>query len=82
MRILSWKETGMSTEEIAKWLGQHRTSIDHLWVKLKGLPKFVIKHKICVLSDPKDDYGAKENPAEAGFEISQDNSCQPTEQCA
>jgi IS30 family transposase len=42
VRILSWKETGMSTAEIARRLGQHRTSIDCLWVKSKGLPKFMI----------------------------------------
>ncbi len=52
-RILSWKEDRMSTAEIAKRLGRHRASIDRLWAKSKGLPKFVIPQCKLVLAGPK-----------------------------
>ncbi len=38
VQILSWKKDGMFSLEIYKQPGQHRASIDHLYVKLKGLP--------------------------------------------
>jgi transposase len=52
-RILSWKEDGMSTAEIAKRLGRHRASIDRLWAKSKGLPKFVIPQRKIGSGRPK-----------------------------
>jgi hypothetical protein len=40
VQILSWKVDGMFSLEIYKQSGRHRASIDHLYVKLKGLPLF------------------------------------------
>jgi hypothetical protein len=52
-RILSWKEDGMSTAENTKQLGRHRASIDCLWAKSKGLPKFVISQRKIGSGRPK-----------------------------
>jgi IS30 family transposase len=53
VRILSWKDDGMSTAEIAKRLGRYKASIDHLWAKSKGLPKFVIPQRKMGSGRPK-----------------------------
>jgi IS30 family transposase len=37
-KILDWKADGVSSETIAARLGRHRSSIDRLFVKSKGLP--------------------------------------------
>jgi IS30 family transposase len=38
MPILAWKDEGVLSEEIAKWLGRHRSSINRLVAKARVLP--------------------------------------------
>jgi IS30 family transposase len=39
--ILAWKEDGISSEEIAKRLGRHRSSIDRLVERARNYPKLI-----------------------------------------
>ncbi len=41
MRILAWKDEGVSSEEIAKRLGRHRSSINRLVAKARVLPSLI-----------------------------------------
>jgi IS30 family transposase len=41
MRILAWKDEGVSSEEIAKLLGRHRLSIDRQVAKARVLPSLI-----------------------------------------
>jgi hypothetical protein len=79
--ILSWKEDGMSTAEIAKRLGRHRASTDRLWAKSKGLPKFVIPQRKIGSGRPKKKRD-EEDAEETGCQISGNDSCRPAKQCA
>jgi transposase len=53
MQILSQKEEGMSTVEIAKQIGRHRADIDDLWVKWEGPLKFEIPKRKMGSGRPK-----------------------------
>ncbi len=41
MRILAWKDEGVSSEEITKRLGRHRSSIDRQVAKARVLPSLI-----------------------------------------
>jgi IS30 family transposase len=51
MHILAWKDKGVSSEEIAKRLGRHRSSIDRLVAKARLLPSLITPPRKKALED-------------------------------
>jgi IS30 family transposase len=45
VRIMAWREEGVSTSAIADRLGRHRSSVKRLLAKTKALPKDVIPER-------------------------------------